>query len=227
MAVTTSGDQDSTKLGCGRDLDDVWANIDRPADRHEASCSDCQAARSNLSDLHSATQQMISADAADPELRTDPAVLDNIIAVARSEVRRGAKIPLRRPTEGQQPGELTISEQTVAAVIRRVADTTPEIEARRCHVKEIGMTTPSAQQSEADHKPSPTPGDPATQIRVQLSLAVVPGVQIAPVVNALRNEIIAAVTDEIGVEVTVVDVTVEDLLTTDEAPTSDPGSRDV
>lgn len=232
MAVTISGDQDSTKLGCGRDLDNVWANIDRPADQHETDCSDCQAARSNLSDLHTATQQMISADVADPELRTDPAVLDNIIAVARSEVRRGAKIPLRRPAEGQPAGELTISEQTVAAVIRRVADTTPEVEARRCYVEEVGMAASSAERSSAeqlaaDQEPAPTPGGTATRIRVRLSLAVAPHVQIAEVVNALRNKIIAAVTDEIGVEVSVVDVIVEDLLTTDDAPTSGLGPTNV
>lgn len=205
MAVTTSA-SDTTKLGCGRDVDDVWDNIDHPPSLHEAGCPDCQAARADLAALNTATQQMVMTDAADPTLRVDPDVLDNIVAIARSEVRRGNKIPLRRPVSGQLAGELTISEQTIATLVRRVSDQIPEIEARRCHVRPAPI---DARSLEADPSAS-VPAGP-TQVTIDLSLTVLSGVQIGELVNTLRNRIILAVAAEIGVEVTRVDITVDDL----------------
>ena len=36
------------RLGCGRSIDEVWQNIDRPPDAHELACDQCRAARASL-----------------------------------------------------------------------------------------------------------------------------------------------------------------------------------
>ncbi len=185
------------RLGCGRIIEDVWATIDDPPDEHEENCPDCTAARSDLADLNAATREMITADAEDPKLRTDPAALEEIIAAARAEIRRGRKIPLRRSPEDQAKGQLAISELSVIALIRRVCDDIREVEARQCRIH--------LESTESDVT------ETATQISVDLVVTVAADQPIGSLTNDLRAKIIAAVDLKIGLDVRAVNVTVEDL----------------
>lgn len=50
----------TTQLGCGRDIDEVWANADSLPDAHELTWPDCQAARASLRELNAATYDLRS-----------------------------------------------------------------------------------------------------------------------------------------------------------------------
>ena len=212
MEVTSS----PTQLGCGRDIDDVWDNINDPPTRHELVCPYCQAARSDLADLVKVTRAYHHQDSTDPDLEANPAVIDRILAIAHAEVRRGRRLPLDRPATGQA-SDLTVSEQTVAAVIRRIGDRGGSIQIRRCSVE---LDT----DHDHDHTATATTTATATAtanddalrgasvgVRVSLRVSVDKAAPIVTLINELRQTIIAVVAREVGLDVTNVDVTVEDV----------------
>lgn len=195
MAVTRT----STQLGCGRSIDDVWLGIGRAPDRHELGCPFCGAARSDLAGLAQATAGMRKADEHDPDLRAAPEVVDRVMAIARSEVRRGRRLPLHQPTAGSL-SNLSVSEQAVTAVIRRVGDRGGLVQIRRCRLQ---VVPPDATARTA--RPSPT------AVRVSLKVTVKAGTAILAVVEDLRLAIIAAVEREVGIDVQTIDIAVEDV----------------
>lgn len=201
MAVTdptaaTAADTD--RLGCGRHIDDVWEHIDSPPDPHELGCPDCRAARANLAELAAATRQLSAADQADQTLRTSPEVLTTIVSTARAEVRRGQSIPLGFPDQ-QTPGELTISEQSIAGVIRRTCDDLDGVEARRCTVRLTDLPT------------ARTPAGDRVQITVGLKISVSASVAIPRLARELRHNVRTAVQQQVGLEVTTINLDVEDI----------------
>ena len=54
---------------------------------------------------------------------------------ARAEVRRGRRLPLDEPVADGTVSDLSVSEQTVAAAVRRAGDAVPGVEVRRCRVE--------------------------------------------------------------------------------------------
>ncbi|HEY5821284.1 MAG TPA: hypothetical protein VIT20_04880 [Propionibacteriaceae bacterium] len=186
----------SNRLGCGRDIDEVWNNAERPPDAHELSCSDCQAARSSLVELTSATERLRQEEVEDESLQTSPQVIERILAIARSEVRRGRRLPLNHPGAGQE-SELTVSEQAVASVIRRVGDRSGWVEIRRCSIELVDG--------------EPLADAPASEVRVFIRVSIKFGGAIAEVIDELRSTIIDTVDREVGLTVIAVDVTVEDV----------------
>lgn len=191
----------TTRLGCGRDIDDVWAHADSVPDAHEQTCPDCQAARASLTELNAATRDLRSRDQADPELHLSDDLVSKISSIARAEVRRGRRIPLRRVPEdlGRDAGEsdLTVSEQAIAGIIRDTCDRFADVEARRCSV-EI-----------SDRRDGLDPETVAIRARLRISVAAStasPG-RIAE----LREQVIAAVHDRVGVTAQIVDIDVEDV----------------
>lgn len=190
MAVTTDN-----RLGCGRDIDAVWAHADQPPSTHEASCLECQAARRSLTDLNEATQHLKTQDREDPDLHLAADVLNKVTAIARAEARRGARISLRRADE--QMADLTISEQAVATVIRHASDLIPGLETRRCTLRLL---------DEGDQETS-SPVTIAVQLRVSVSAAS----PITDQVDQLRERLIDALDAEIGLGAASIDVLVEDL----------------
>lgn len=201
-----SGSAASTTLGCGRDIDDVWDNATKPPTAHEADCAECQAARESLAPLAAATAQLRDHDQTDPDLQPGPRVLDRILTVARSEVRRGRQLPLQQPAEAVA-SPITISEQAVSSVIRRVGDRSHIVQIRRCAVD---LATQQDNESPIQTEPATRPGGPAS-VRLSLRVSIASGYEIANTVQTMRSAIIAAVHDQIGLIVTTVDVSVEDL----------------
>lgn len=219
MAMTTS----TTQLNCGRDIDDVWANIDRPPTAHEVTCPFCRAARADLSELAAATRRLRDDDNTDPDRQSTPAVLDRILTIARSEVRRGRRLPLDPPdpVEPDAPTTATISEQAVAAVIRRVADRNPDLQIRRCAITLDPAHTPTtpagattgAMTGGAAVLPADTAAPQPTRVEVSVSLrvSVGPYTSIPLATTELRPAIAQAVAAQIGLTVTSIDIAVEDL----------------
>ncbi len=207
MALTNGG-----RLGCGREVENVWAHIDNAPDEHEATCPDCQAARADLAGLASATTAMVDADRDDARLVNQPSALAAIVAIARTEVRRGRTLPLTRPPAqpsnlpsnlpaASETGELTISEQAAASIIREASDGLADVEARRCRVSVVDGESRSA-ATEA--------GGPTT-FAVELSLTVGRTVRIPRLATQLRSAITTAIDDRIGVGVASIAIHVEDL----------------
>lgn len=192
-------DEEAT-LGCGRRIDQVWANIENPPDAHESTCPDCSDARSRLDRLADATRDLRAADLADADLVPRRAVKANIMQIARAEVRRGRRLPLLR---GEDPanGALEISEQAIAAVARATADRIPGIHARRC------VVTSADDQGLPTTLPSPHPATISINLRVSVSAET----QIPATVELLRTKIIDDVAEEIGLVTRKVDVLVEDV----------------
>lgn len=193
MALANS----TTQLGCGRDIDDVWARADEPPDAHETACPDCRAARASLRELNEATRDLRSRDQADPDLHLDPGLVSKITSIARAEVRRGRRIPLRHAVAETVEPDLTISEQAVAGVIRHVCDRFDDVEGRRCRV-EI-----------SDREAGLDPADVAISVQLRISVAVT--TSIPERIETLRRAIIDAVADQIGVTADTVDIVVEDV----------------
>lgn len=194
MALANS----STQLGCGHDIDEVWAHAGSPPNAHEIDCPDCQAARESLAALNPATLQLRDQDRSDPKLRLGSDVLTQITSLARAEVRRSNRIPLRRPPSGAGTADLTVSEQAIATVIRRVSDHNPDLEARHCHVEIIN--------SGADSGP-----DQPVPVTVTLTVSVSADLRILDRVAALRTRVIGAVASQVGVDATTVNIHVEDI----------------
>lgn len=189
------GRLDDGRLGCGRTVAQVWERIDLPPDAHEAGCPDCTDARRSLRKLAAASQELRTTDQQDGRLQAPDAVLGRVLDVARAEVRRGRTLPLRQPEPETEP-TLTVSEQTVASLVRRVADGDPSVEARRCTVVAL--------DDEA------VAGEPAA-LRVELRLSVAVSAAIPAVTARLREEIIDVVNSSVGVVVPRVDLIVEDV----------------
>ncbi len=160
IAPATPASQ-ATRLGCGRDVDDVWDTIDRPPNTHERACVYCTQARTELAALAEAARDLSAADRQDPNLRVPDQMLANVLAIVRTEVRRGRTIPLQRrvppaaptadpghnpgpdPVSGGKPGPdaglsdvpgLTVSELVIATVVRETCDRNPNVEVRRVSI---------------------------------------------------------------------------------------------
>lgn len=187
----------TTRLGCGRDIDDVWAHANSVPDAHEMTCPDCRAARASLTELNAATRDLRSRDQADPELHLSDDLVSKISSIARAEVRRGRRIPLRHVPDGAD-SDLTVSEQAVAGIIRETCDRFADIEARRCSV-EI-----------SDRRAGLDPETVAIRARLRISVAA--STASPGRIEDLRAEVIAAVHDRVGITAQVVDIDVEDVL---------------
>jgi len=201
MALTAAS---STQLSCGRDIDQVWDHLDLAPVGHELTCPYCRAARADLQELAQATRQLRDDDANNPDLQPGPAVLDRILDIARSEVRRGRRLPLDRP-DVHGTSANTISEQAVTAVVRRAGDRNAQVQIRRCAI----TTVPPAPTPERPTSEARDP-DPAA-VAVVLRVSVAHDLAIADATDRLREAVITAITQEVGVHVSGVDISVEDI----------------
>lgn len=194
--------KEQSLLACGRPIDQVWAQIEDRPDAHEASCPECQQARRSLAELEKATSSLRLDDEDDPDLAPPPSIKDSIMELARAEVRRGSRLPLRIPVRDDLPPELTISEQTVAGVVRAAADRIPGLHARRCKV--------SLDRSSLS-EPTILDGRPTVRLVIDIGLALSAKTQIREATGTLRDSVRTAVQADIGMSVDKVNIRVEDL----------------
>ncbi|WP_182561519.1 Asp23/Gls24 family envelope stress response protein [Microlunatus kandeliicorticis] len=218
MAVSTS-----TRLGCGRDIDDVWAGVDRPPDAHERTCPDCRAARASLSQLAEVTAEQRRRDVEDPELQPSPQVLERIMDIARAEVRHGRRLPLDEPEPHRPTADLTVSEQALASVVRSAGDTVRGVEVRRVRIELPRRRPWVASDAVADDSVAPdgtglttsTPGpDPEprpARVALLLQISVAASASIPAVTSELRQVVREAVENEVGMDPVKIDISVQDL----------------
>ncbi|MEP6651081.1 MAG: Asp23/Gls24 family envelope stress response protein [Lapillicoccus sp.] len=225
MAVTMD-----TRLGCGRDVDEVWDSIDQPPNEHERTCPYCTRARANLAELSTATHELTIADQQDPSLRVPAERLANVLAIVRTEVRRGRSIPLQRPVSdphhdlgnagdtGADAGadtaadavpDLTVSEQVIATVVRETCDRNPDVEVRRVSI-DIAPATAARREGGSPSLPRVDEMQP-TDVVMDLEVTVSHTAAIPDLIDGLRRRIMAAVASQIGVIVSRINIHVQDL----------------
>lgn len=189
---------DRPRLGCGRDLDELWASIDNEPSAHERTCNDCRSARSALHHLASVTESMRQRDREDPDLQPGNRVREAIMLVARAEIRRGRKAPLKTTAFGR----IHISEQALTSLIRFAASTLPGVHARRCTITTMSSTGRRA-----------APSDPVdvNDIRITLQVALASTVKIPATMNQLRERVGTVVQAQTSITMKQINIVVEDL----------------
>lgn len=207
---TPPSQTDPNRLGCGRSIDDVWAHVDLPPDPHEQTCPDCQAARHDLGDLAAATRGVVAADKADPALRLNSGATTGILEIARAEVRRGRRIPMEQLRPGAAGDELTVSEQTLANLIRRTSDEIDGLEARRSAVA-LSKHDPLNERAPGPETRQPETLAAPAEITVDLRISVAPTAAIPALTRLLRDRLRTAIDLEVGMAATVINITVEDI----------------
>jgi hypothetical protein len=205
-------DDGDTRLACGRWMDEVWQNLGQSPTSHERSCEHCRAARSSLAPLREATSQLTRSEVDDPSLRTPVSVISNVLDLARTEIRRGRRLPLVVDRHDDDDPVLTITEQAVVSVIWRVGDATDEVQARRCRIDlRPSDDEPAAPGPEAAALTATSGRGAPSVVVVTVEVSVAVGSAIGPTLERLRRAIRAAITAEVGLVVAAVDVVVEDL----------------
>lgn len=249
MAVTpATSPARTTRLGCGRDVDEVWQTVDQPPNEHERRCPSCKRARVELAELAAATHDLSAADQQDDNLRISDQMLSTVLAIVRTEVRRGRTIPLQRrvaasslpspatdPTspatraDGAQAApadastvaegderDVTVSELVIATVVRETCDRNPDVEVRRVSIE----ATPAGDvpsHSFTGQATGPTTGPTAAgmepaNVRIDLQAAVSRAAEIPALISGLRAAIQVAVSAQIGITVSRINVDVQDLI---------------
>ncbi|MFC9254013.1 Asp23/Gls24 family envelope stress response protein [Amycolatopsis thailandensis] len=174
-------------LPCGRDVEQVWERLDEVdagrADAHELDCPHCRATRESLLVLRGLTQEL-----ADDDTEPSPDLTSRIMSAVRAEVRRRDLVPLASP----EPGEVRVSDQAVAAVLRFAADSVAGVRARGCRVLR-----------------SPDMTD-ALAVDVELSIAIAHDFDHDSL-DVVRERVTAAAGARVGLRLTRLDLTVEDI----------------
>ncbi len=174
-------------LPCGRDVEQVWERLDEVdagrADAHELDCPHCRATRESLRVLRGLTREL-----ADDDAEPSADLAGRIMAAVRAEVRRRDLVPLASP----EPGEVQVSDQAVAAVLRFAADSVDGVRARHCRVRR-----------------SPEDTD-ALAVDVELNLAIAHDFD-GDSLDVVRERVTAAAGARIGLRLARLDLVVEDI----------------
>ncbi|WP_327685674.1 Asp23/Gls24 family envelope stress response protein [Streptomyces sp. NBC_00467] len=178
-------DAQGSTLPCGRDIETVW---ERPSPRggdesdgHDPACEYCAAARESLAVLREVTGELAA-----EEIHPPGGVTARIMSAVRAE--RGRHHMLLLPST--EPGDVRVSEQAVAAVLRSAADSVDGVRARHCRI---------------------TATETVGAVRVELTIAVGYRGFHSDAIEDVRERVRAAAAARVGVSLVHVDLTVEDL----------------
>ncbi|MFF2191327.1 Asp23/Gls24 family envelope stress response protein [Streptomyces sp. NPDC058157] len=176
-------------LACGRDLATVWENADRPGtDPHAAACPYCRRAGEDLERLRAAVlPPATTPPAADIDTT---AVVRRVMDAVRLELRPGRNLPL-----GEVGEDSWIYESVAARTLRAAAEQVPGVLAGSCRIIPPGSRT------------HPTRG-PST---VHLAITVAYGHDLPSTTRAVRESLIRAARQHLGLALGDLDVTVTDL----------------
>ncbi|MEV7415645.1 Asp23/Gls24 family envelope stress response protein [Streptomyces sp. NPDC089919] len=193
MAMNTphpdEGPDDETLelLACGRGLADVWEHAARPGtDPHIATCTYCRRAVEDLEHLRAAVLPPVTPTA---DIDT-AAVVRRVMDAVRLELRPGRNLPL-----GEVDEDSWIYESVAARILRTAAQTVPGVLAGSCRITPPGSRT------------HPTRG-PST---VHLAISVVYGQDVPGTIRAVRENLVRAARQRLGLALGDLDVTVTDL----------------
>lgn len=173
-------------LACGRDAATVWdrAEAGTPPDAHERGCPHCTAAYADAGGLNSVVHRMAAEELAPPAT-----VMDRVVGAMLSELRPYDLLTLASPH-----GPAHLSRPAAAAVLRNVVDRMGGVRARSCRIE----------QSEGGPD-----GRPDADVTVTVTARF--GVDLASVTARVRQMVLAAGEQALGVPVRRVDIEVVDI----------------
>jgi hypothetical protein len=203
MAMSGTPEPPEERLPCGRTLRSVWEAWDEgPApgggDPHPADCPHCAAALDRLAVLEDFAREVRSEDARqerdDATLAAADAVTARVMDIVRLELRPGRTLPLGAPDE-----DAWIVEAAAAKVLRSAVDALPGVRAGSCRISPL------------DPAPAPA-GGARGPLRARIEVAADLTWTVPELAAAVRERVLAAATDAVGMEVAAVDVAVVDIL---------------
>lgn len=207
-------------LPCGHTLDELWARwADDPTaaenDPHLPTCAHCVTALDELRRLDRYIRQEAKRDdqeAARTPLADTSRITERVMEIVRAELRPGASVPL-----GERDEDHWITETTAARTLRTAAERENGVQAGSCRIGPADGSEPRFA----------LPGTrlPRVPLRVRIGI-VAPLRSHTPVPETaarVRQRVETAASDELGMEVTAVDVVVVDVTEPNEP--NDPGGH--
>jgi hypothetical protein len=174
----------SPLLACGRDAATTWdrAEAGLPPDEHERGCPHCTAARADASGLEAMIGRLARERPEPPPNVLDP-VMDAVMDAVVAQLRPHDLLVLDSPL-----GEARLSRVAAAAVLREVVDRMGGMRARSCRITQTGFT-----------------------VDVAMTVAARFGVDLASVAARVRQMVVAAGDQALGLAVRTVDIEVVDV----------------
>ncbi|MFR9804686.1 Asp23/Gls24 family envelope stress response protein [Pseudonocardia sp. RS010] len=186
-------------LACGRDAADVWDHaVEGVLDAHESECPHCRAAAADALGLDSVVHRM-AAERPLPSPSALDGVLQAVLDTVTAELRPQDLLPLDSPA-----GPARLSRPAAARVLRHVVDGMDGMRARSCRIEPPG--------SGAGGRSGAAPGgtDPFG-VTVVITVTARFGVNLASVTARVRQMVVVAGEQALGVPVRSVDIAVVDL----------------
>jgi hypothetical protein len=183
-----ASDSPIAPLACGRDAAVVWdrAEAGTPPDEHERGCPHCTAAFADARGLDAVVHRMAAA-----QIEPPPSVMDRVMSAVITEFRPHDVLLLASPH-----GPARLSRPAAAAVLRAVVDRMGGLRARSCRIEQV---------------PGPGPADEPIAATVSITVSARFGVDLASVTARVRQMVIAAGEQALGVPVRRVDIEVVDV----------------
>ncbi|MET7360424.1 Asp23/Gls24 family envelope stress response protein [Streptomyces sp. NPDC005562] len=198
-------DEPNELLPCGRDVWSVWERAENgEPDPHAETCPHCAEALNTLRRLEDVVSAARESDPGEPEPDA-AALVGRVMDVVRLELRPGRTLPL-----GERAEDAWIVEAAAARTVRAAAETLPGVRAGSCRIE------PLTGEDRALLGPARRSREP---VRVRISVAVALTWNLQEVAEQVRDRVLAAVDEELGMRVATVDVTIADL--TDDADDTD------
>lgn len=202
-------------LACGRDAADVWDHaVEGTLDAHERDCPHCRAAAADALGLDGVVHRMAAERPVPP-----PSVLDGVmqavIDTVTAELRPQDLLALDSPA-----GPARLSRPAAARVLRHVVDGMDGMRARSCRIEPVGSdrtgtngagTNGAATNGAANGEATNGAGADPFGVSVAITVTARFGVDLASVTARVRQMVVAAGEQALGVPVRSVDIAVVDL----------------
>ncbi|MGH3937161.1 MAG: Asp23/Gls24 family envelope stress response protein [Pseudonocardiaceae bacterium] len=184
--------QDVARLACGRDAATVW---DRTAaghrDAHERNCLHCQAVSHDQRRLATAIAAL-----ADEVLEPPPSLLDRVMGAVLAELRPADYLPLP-----SRHGPTRIDRIAAAGVLRHAVDQMATLRVRSCQISMSDIDEGSEARLIV--------GSPTARVRITVTARF--GTDLISAATRVRQMILTAAEDLLGLPLAAVDVDVVDV----------------
>ncbi|MDQ4092586.1 MAG: Asp23/Gls24 family envelope stress response protein [Actinomycetota bacterium] len=195
MAVNDTRPQhEVVLLACGRDAAKVWERAEAGRrSTHDRTCPHCQAVADDQRLLATAVAALV-----DEAVEPPPSLTERVMGAVFAELRPTHYLPL--PT---RHGHARIDGVTAAGVLRRAVGQMSALRVRSC---QIHVIEPSGSD---DTSTASALGSPS--VRINISVTARFGTDLLSATVRVRQMILAAAADLLGLPVTTVDVDVVDV----------------
>ncbi|MGH3902527.1 MAG: Asp23/Gls24 family envelope stress response protein [Pseudonocardiaceae bacterium] len=215
MAVNgTQPQHDVALLACGRDAATVW---ERAAAGHRSiharDCPHCQAVAEDQRLLATAVTAL-----ADEALEPPPSLVERVMGAVLAELRPAHYLPL--PT---RHGHARIDHAAAAGLLRHAVDQMSALRVRSCQVH-LTETSDATGTSDADDTSGAGLAARSPTARVHITVTARFGTDLLSATARVRQMILAAAKDLLGLPVTTVDVDVVDVFETQPGAHTDAGA---